>query len=482
MGGSVSSVVSELGELVDHLEGVRARAANAFAAETFFFSNVARLVERRERERAGRRTDGVVVDATQLGMREVYAEIAAALQLSEYQVAARVSSASVLMHRFNETLCEVSEGRLSPQHATVIADTGTVIEDAGVRAEYERHALEIASELTPAQLRDALEGLVARLDPDGTRERIREAVARRQVRVRRLEPGLSRLTLDLPTAQGVGAFDRLRTIATELAEQNHAVAAGEGDSCAGGRFGDDADRAADADDVADDRTQSQLMADIAADLLLTSVPEGHGATQESRTVLGAIRPTVQVTIPAAVLTSSGLSAPGDLPASGDVPISGECAVVSGFGPVDDDTARTLAAAADVWRRVFTDPGTGVPVTVDRYRPSVAQRLLIEARDQHCRFPGCRRPAQNCDLDHTVAAADGGPTDVRNLACLCRRHHTVKHHTDWELEQQPGGVLNWTSPTRRFHRTRPPGAVRFIPDPPPGGRSTPPHPPHHPAPF
>jgi hypothetical protein len=119
--------------------------------------------------------------------------------------------------------------------------------------------------------------------------------------------------------------------------------------------------------------------------------------------------------------------------------------------------------------------------VDRYRPSTAQRLLIEARDVWCRFPGCRRPAQKCDLDHTLAAADGGPTSLCNLACLCPRHHTVKHQTDWGLEQLAGGILKWTSPTRRIHRTRPPGAVRFVAEHPPG-RPPDPHPHPHPQPH
>ncbi|HWT32469.1 MAG TPA: HNH endonuclease signature motif containing protein, partial [Microbacterium sp.] len=151
------------------------------------------------------------------------------------------------------------------------------------------------------------------------------------------------------------------------------------------------------------------------------------------------------------------------------------AEIPGYGPVDDDTARLLAAAADDWVRVFTDPATGVPVNVDRYRPTTRQRLYLEARDLHCRFPGCRRPAATCDMDHTVAAADGGPTDLCNLACLCPRHHTLKHQTDWHVEQLPGGILKWTSPTRRTHTTRPPGTIRLLPDHPPGKEQ-------HPAPF
>ncbi|KHK95051.1 hypothetical protein LK09_20210 [Microbacterium mangrovi] len=64
------------------------------------------------------------------------------------------------------------------------------IEDAELRAEFEGYALDIATELTPAQLKDALGVIVDRVDPDGTQQRVRDAVQRRTVRRRTLEPGV----------------------------------------------------------------------------------------------------------------------------------------------------------------------------------------------------------------------------------------------------------------------------------------------------
>ncbi|WP_197061120.1 HNH endonuclease signature motif containing protein, partial [Microbacterium mangrovi] len=189
--------------------------------------------------------------------------------------------------------------------------------------------------------------------------------------------------------------------------------------------------------------------------------DGHGTTPEHRDTLGAIQATVHLTIPASTLAGTTIGG----------------ATVEGAGLVDDDTARTLAGGSDDWYRVFTDPTTGVPVTVDKRRPCTAMKRLLQARDETCRFPGCRRPAQKCDIDHTTAHAEGGPTALCNLACLCERHHTVKHHTDWHVEQLPGGILQFTSPTRRGYRTRPPAAVRFIPDRPPGAPAPEPHSPH-----
>ncbi|UUT34899.1 HNH endonuclease signature motif containing protein [Microbacterium elymi] len=203
----------------------------------------------------------------------------------------------------------------------------------------------------------------------------------------------------------------------------------------------DADAAA---PVLDERTQTQIMADVFCDLLLTSVPDGHGATDQARTALGVITPTVQVTIPATTLAGTTIGG----------------AAVAGFGPIDDDTAKQLAGAAPAWIRVFTDPCSGVPISVDRYRPRAQQKLFLQVRDQQCRFPGCRRPAKKCDIDHAIAYAEGGPTCLCNLEHLCERHHTVKHETDWFVEQLGGGILRWTAPTLRTHITRPPGTVRF----------------------
>ncbi|UUT35272.1 HNH endonuclease signature motif containing protein [Microbacterium elymi] len=429
-------------DLVEDLTESRMLGARAFAAEMFFFERAAGLVVRREQERAAQAGDGAVTSSSQWGMRELFAELAAALHLSEWQVARKVSMGWTLVHRFFETLCQASEGRISPEHATLIGETGAVIEDDQVRREYEAVALDMAGELTPAQLRPALSGLVSRLDPEGTQRRVRDAVKRRKVTVRELEPGLARVTADVPTTQGVGIVTRITEIADQLFTQNQtdraeseaAAPAGAGDGDGSGEV------------VVDERTRSQIMADVFSDLLLTNVPDGHGATEQARENLGAIVGTVQVTIPASTLTGETVGG----------------SEVVGFGAIDDEVARDLAGAARAWTRVFTDPCTGVPTSVARYRPSKRQRLLLRVRDEHCRFPGCRRPAHKCDVDHTLAYADGGTTCLCNLAHLCKRHHTLKHETDWVVIQLPGGILEWTAPTGRIHHTRPPGTVRFEP--------------------
>jgi hypothetical protein len=56
----------------------------------------------------------------------------------------------------------------------------------------------------------------------------------------------------------------------------------------------------------------------------------------------------------------------------------------------------------------------------------------------------RQVLPDCDLDHRVAVADGGPTTSDNLAPLCRHHHRTKHQASWKSTLQPNGDHTWLS--------------------------------------
>ncbi len=207
-------------------------------------------------------------------------------------------------------------------------------------------------------------------------------------------------------------------------------------------------------DPSDTRTLDQIRADLIADMVLTSSPNaqtGEGLA-DGFGGLGSIRAIVNVTVPALALAG----------------VTDEPAELVGRCPIDPATARTLAGHATGWDRVLADPITGCVLAVDRYTPSADMKRFLRARDQHCRFPGCRQPAHRCDRDHSIDFALGGATDVCNLACLCKRHHTLKGETPWAVRQLGGGVLEWTSPGGHVYIDKPPPAVHFTPstDPPP----------------
>src|SRR4051794_9712101 len=85
------------------------------------------------------------------------------------------------------------------------------------------------------------------------------------------------------------------------------------------------------------------------------------------------------------------------------------------------------------------------IRVDAYE--VPDRLAeqVELRDVTCVFPWCTRHARGCDKDHVIPYADGGPTSSDNLAALCRRHHRLKTHGDWNYTMLEPGSYLWRSP-------------------------------------
>jgi hypothetical protein len=95
-----------------------------------------------------------------------------------------------------------------------------------------------------------------------------------------------------------------------------------------------------------------------------------------------------------------------------------------------------------------------------YRPSAALDAFVRCRDLTCRFPNCDRPAEVCDIDHTIPYPFG-PTHPSNLKCLCRKHHLLKTFwTAWRDEQRPDGTVIWTSPSGHSYTTRPGSSLLF----------------------
>ncbi len=42
----------------------------------------------------------------------------------------------------------------------------------------------------------------------------------------------------------------------------------------------------------------------------------------------------------------------------------------------------------------------------------------------------------CHAHHLIHWADGGTTELDNLALLCGHHHRIIHHTPWEIRLNP----------------------------------------------
>ena len=128
------------------------------------------------------------------------------------------------------------------------------------------------------------------------------------------------------------------------------------------------------------------------------------------------------------------------------------------------TAWALAAGG-TWRRLVTDPASGVVIDVGRtrYRPPAGLADLVRARDRACVFPTCQTPAERCDIDHLTAWSQGGTTSLDNLTTLCEAHHRLKHTPGWALTRdQAGGILSWHTPDKTVYQRHPNGTITRLP--------------------
>ena len=386
-----------------------------------------------------------VVRAHDMALRSVAAELGGVLRVTDRTVQSRIDEARDLVEHYPATLVAWETGRITRGHVRVITDAGSVLVDASPerRAEFEAAAIARCERDTPNRVRSEVEILAERFAERSFTDRHRDAAAERRVRVVPGAAGMSDLIATLPTVIADGILDR-------LTQQAQIIVDAREPGNAGSAFGADGtgDAASAADSKPDRRRIDQVRADVFSDLLLAGAPAlDPTASGDGEGSLGAIRAQVQVIVPA--LTLLGVDdGPADL---------------VGRSPIDADTARCLAGNTHSWARVLTDPVEGTVLAVDRYRTPWPQRRFLRARDQHCRFPGCRRAAIRCEIDHTIDAAKGGPTALWNLAHLCQRHHSMKQFTRWKVRQLPGGVLEWTSPTGRIYREDAPAPpVAFTP--------------------
>jgi HNH endonuclease len=119
---------------------------------------------------------------------------------------------------------------------------------------------------------------------------------------------------------------------------------------------------------------------------------------------------------------------------------------------DDRLAGRLRAAARLLPPALGGAPTQ-PLEVGRTSRvvSAAQRAALVVRDGGCAFPGCDRPLAWCEAHHLRHWLHGGPTDLANLALVCRAHHRAVHEGGWRLVRDPDGRLTASPPYRRPQR-------------------------------
>ena len=117
-------------------------------------------------------------------------------------------------------------------------------------------------------------------------------------------------------------------------------------------------------------------------------------------------------------------------------------VVLGGPVIPAEILADLARRGAVQLRPLIHPGDSAPEP--RYRRSMALADFVRCRDVTCRFPGCDRPADLSDIDHTIPYDAGGLTHASNLKCLCRKQHLLKTFYGgphgWRDRQEPDGTV------------------------------------------
>ena len=405
--------ITDLDRTIKALQGQRAE--ELARAQRLALTSVADAATTANLRTGGRFGSGGGSRAQELEMRCLQLEIASALHLPERTVARMLETCTVLTERLRPTLTALKDGLIDFRHAQAMVNEIDGLTDRETDA-LEAVALPFAFRLTAAKFTHKVRELREERAPETAATRHVTALSEREVVFEPGRDGMATLRAFLPAPEALGIYLRLEDAARELRT------AGEG------------------------RTMAQLKADVLTDVLLTDLndPGSAGATDQGPAVQGyrGIRPNIFVTVP--VLTLLGRSdAPGSL---------------DGYGPIDAETARKLAAHAPSFTRILIHPESGATLSVGRDSYAVPKdlRTWLQVRDKTCRAPGCARAATRCDIDHTHRWHDGGATDYNNLAHLCRKHHTLKENSDWTVAQSEAGdgTLVWTSPTGRIHTTEP----------------------------
>ncbi len=131
-------------------------------------------------------------------------------------------------------------------------------------------------------------------------------------------------------------------------------------------------------------------------------------------------------------------APGHVPGPGDRLI--DPAALQGGEPIPMSLLRRIACDSEISRVVFGPEGAVLDVGRAQRTYSGQQRRAVIARDGSCRYPGCGAPVVLGEVHHVVPWSAGGRTSVENGILLCYHHHDLVHRRHLRVRREAGG---WT---------------------------------------
>ncbi len=133
------------------------------------------------------------------------------------------------------------------------------------------------------------------------------------------------------------------------------------------------------------------------------------------------------------------------------------------GPrIDHAAVEALSCTAQLFRLLLDEHGA--IRSYDLMPASVTDALFgaVAARDQGCRWPGCHKKPQHCDLHHVQHREHGGKNNPCNCCLLCRYHHRGAHDPSIRLHLARDGTLTVTYADGTTETSKPPGRQRQLP--------------------
>jgi len=118
-------------------------------------------------------------------------------------------------------------------------------------------------------------------------------------------------------------------------------------------------------------------------------------------------------------------------------------------PVSSKTIERLACDSSIARVLLNSESLVIDVGRSKRVVSEPGRRALTARDGHCTWRECDRPAARSAAHHLVHWIHGGTSDLDNLVLLCHRHHWMVHEGGWQIVRGEDGKIMTIPPTVTF---------------------------------
>ena len=118
-------------------------------------------------------------------------------------------------------------------------------------------------------------------------------------------------------------------------------------------------------------------------------------------------------------------------------------------PVSSKTIERLACDSSIARILLNSESQVIDVGRSKRVVSQPGRRALTARDGHCLWSECDRPASRSAAHHLIHWIHGGTSDLDNLILLCHRHHWMVHEGGWQIIRDQNGHIVTIPPTVTF---------------------------------